>query len=219
MSNHRRFQTAAVLLAAALVAGASPPDAAPPEVNEFAIRDGGPYRGDPAAPVTLIEYSDFTCGYCVKFFRETWPQLEKRYVATGKVRFVYRDYPRRRGGPGLDAAVAARCAGEQHQYWGMHDFLFGRGGHVSQADVEQQAARLRLNVGAYTRCLGEPRHAEAAYGDRAEATSLGFVGTPGFVLMLSDRPEREPAVMIPGAVGFDVFQRHIERLLKVGAVR
>src|SRR5215216_5067549 len=79
--------------------------------GEAQLRDGGPTRGDAAAPVTLIEYSDFTCGYCVKFFRDTWPRLHSKYVATGKVRFIYRDYPRANSGAGLDAAVAARCAG------------------------------------------------------------------------------------------------------------
>ena len=62
-------------------------------------------RGNLNAPVTLIEYSDFTCGYCIKFFKETWPRLQARYVDTGKVRFLYRDYPRADQGPGLAAAV------------------------------------------------------------------------------------------------------------------
>ena len=57
-------------------------------------------RGQANAPVTLIEYSDFTCGYCLKFFKETWPRLQARYVETGKVRFLYKDYPRADQGPG-----------------------------------------------------------------------------------------------------------------------
>ena len=81
-------------------------------------------RGQANAPLTLIEYSDFTCGYCLKFFKRTWPRIQARYVDTGKVRFVYRDFPRGDQGPGLDAAVAARCAGAQGQYWAMHDRLF-----------------------------------------------------------------------------------------------
>ena len=78
-------------------------------------------RGQANAPVTLIEYSDFTCGYCLKFFRETWPRIQARYVDTGKVKFLYRDYPRADQGPGLDAAMAARCAGVQGKYWPMQD--------------------------------------------------------------------------------------------------
>ncbi|HZS11712.1 MAG TPA: thioredoxin domain-containing protein [Nitrospirales bacterium] len=177
------------------------------------LRDGGPMRGDAAAPVTLIEYSDFTCGYCVKFFRETWPRLHSKYVATGKLRFVYRDYPRANSGAGLDAAVAARCAGEQGQYWPMHDFLFDRAGRVSAGEVRQQAKTLGLRADVFQSCMSNARHAEHAFADRAEGSSLGFRGTPGFVLMLTKRPEREPALLIPGAVSYDVFEEQIERLL------
>ena len=67
-------------------------------------------RGKADAPVTLIEYSDFTCGYCLKFFKETWPKIQARYVDTGKVRFLYKDYPRADQGPGVTAALAARCS-------------------------------------------------------------------------------------------------------------
>lgn len=50
-------------------------------------------RGKADAPLTMIEYSDFTCGYCLKFFKETWPKIQARYVDTGKVRFLYKDIP------------------------------------------------------------------------------------------------------------------------------
>ncbi|HEY6262798.1 MAG TPA: thioredoxin domain-containing protein, partial [Nitrospiraceae bacterium] len=85
-----------------------------------AVTDDGRMRGRADAPITLLEYSDFTCGYCGKFFRETWPRLLSKYIETGKVRFVYRDYPRSDQGVGVEAAVAARCAGAQGRYWAMH---------------------------------------------------------------------------------------------------
>ena len=80
-------------------------------------------RGNPQASLTLLEYSDFTCGYCEKFFQETWPILFSEYIDTGKLRLVYRDFPRAPSGPSVDTALAARCAGEQGQYWAMHDRL------------------------------------------------------------------------------------------------
>ena len=189
-------------------------DAANAGESDLGLRSGGPMRGHTSAPVTLIEYSDFTCGYCSKFFRETWPRLQSKYVETGKVRFLYRDYPRSDRGAGLDAALAARCAGEQHQYWAMHDFLFASGGRVSAADVQRQAKALRLNVGDFTACLKDDRRTEAVFEDRAEGSALGFRGTPGFILVLTEHPERQAAIMIPGAFPFEVFEEHIERLLK-----
>src|SRR5919106_1078341 len=71
------------------------------------IADDGRIRGRADAPITLVEYSDFTCGYCLKFFRETWPRLQAKYIDTGKVKFVYRDYPRADRGAGVEAAAAA----------------------------------------------------------------------------------------------------------------
>ena len=94
-----------------------PVQAKPPE---FLIQDDDVVRGDPKAPITLVEYSDFTCHFCKKFFHDTFPKLLSEYIETGKVRFVYRDYPRGFGNP-LRAADAARCAGEQNAYWPMHD--------------------------------------------------------------------------------------------------
>ena len=89
------------------------------QASAGSIIDDGRIRGRVDAPLTLIEYSDFTCGYCVKFFKETLPRLQAKYIETGKVRFVYRDYPRADQGVAVEAAVAARCAGAQGRYWSM----------------------------------------------------------------------------------------------------
>src|SRR3989441_8254374 len=71
-----------------------------------------PTLGDPKASVLMIEFSDFTCGYCGRFYRETLPALKAEYLGAGKVRFAYRDYPRDPEGWGLVAAHAARS--EEH---------------------------------------------------------------------------------------------------------
>jgi protein-disulfide isomerase len=172
-------------------------------------------RGVATAPVTLIEYSDFTCGYCLKFFKETWPRLQARYVEPGKVRFLYRDYPRADQGPGLDAAIAARCAGAQGHYWAMHDRLFAEGGRLGTAVYLRQAAAIGLNQPAFERCLKEGRYTAAIFEDRQEANRWGFHGTPGFILMhtVGGATEKEPAIAIPGAFPFEMFAEEIDRLL------
>ena len=104
--------------------------AGPADVSAVSSTDDGRVQGKADAPLTLIEYSDFTCGYCMKFFKETLPKLQATYIETGKVRFVYRDYPRADRGVGVEAAVAARCAGAQGRYWAMHDRLFGEGRRI-----------------------------------------------------------------------------------------
>jgi len=188
------------------------PDWSGAQSTEQLVRDDGRMRGDPNAPVTLIEYSDFTCGYCGKFFRETWPRIQANYVQTGKVRFLYRDYPRAFRGPGLTAAVAARCAGDQSRYWVMHDRLFGSG-VFTFAMFKHHATRIGLDLPSFTKCVREGHHAEAIFDDRAEGVQLGFRGTPGFLLLRTQGAGEDPAVTLPGAFPYEVFQEQIERLL------
>ena len=172
-------------------------------------------RGLETAPVTLIEYSDFTCGYCLKFFRDTWPRIQARYVDTGKVRFLYKDYPRADQGPGFDAASAARCAGAQDKYWAMHDRLFAAGGRLDKQVYLRHAVALGLDQPAFERCMNDGRYAKAILADRQEANQWGFHGTPGFILVrtTAEPTEKEPAVAIPGAFPFEMFADEIDRLL------
>ena len=169
-------------------------------------------RGNPQAPLTLLEYSDFTCGYCEKFFQETWPILFSEYIDTGKVRLVYRDFPRALSGPSVDTAMAARCAGEQGQYWAMHDRLFSSSNKFSSAQLRQQAEDLQLDAKQFASCLEASRYTQDIFKDRMEAGQLGIRGTPHFVLYVTDHPQE--AVAIPGAFPYEVFKEEIDKLLQ-----
>ena len=184
--------------------------------RDFLDLENGPSRGSREAPVVLIEYSDFTCGYCKKFFLETWPRLKANYIETGKVRFLYRDYPRAERGLGLDAAIAARCAGAQGQYWSMHDRLLS-GGRLSEGAFQRNARGIGLDLEAYGTCRRDGRHDTDIFRDKAQGVQLGFRGTPGFLLLRLEkgRPNlrAHPPVRLPGAFPFEVFEEEIERLL------
>ncbi len=185
------------------------------QASDFLVRDGGRTRGNPQAPITLVEYSDFTCGFCLKFFQETWPRIREKYIETGKVRFLYRDFPRALQGPGVDAAIAARCAGDQGRYWQMHDQLFTNGGRFNEAAFQRYAQAIGLNQPLFMKCLEEAHHTGPVFQDRSEGVSLGFRGTPGFVLLRTEGEEREKEspIVIPGAFPFEVFEEQIDRLL------
>jgi len=183
---------------------------------DFLLREDGRLRGNAKAPVTLIEYSDFTCGFCQKWFKETWPRIQAKYVDTGKVRFSYRDYPRAFQGPGLDGALASRCAGEQNRYWAMHDELWGDR-RLGAEDLQRHAKAIKLDLPVFSKCMREERHTDDIFRDRAEGTILGFRGTPGFVLFRTDSSEKDPPVVIPGAFPFEVFEEQIDRLLGEGS--
>ena len=181
--------------------------------STFLLRKDDRIRGDQRAPVTLLEYSDYTCGYCEKFFEETWPLLYSDYIQTGKVRLIYRDFPRAISGPSVDTAMAARCAGEQGQYWSMHDRLFASHRKFSHDQLQKQAEDLRLNIQQFNKCFQEERYMESIYQDRMEGGSIGVRGTPHFILFLTHNPEAGPFLVIPGAFPYTSFQEQIEHLL------
>jgi len=181
--------------------------------STFLLRKDDRIRGDQRAPVTLLEYSDYTCGYCEKFFEETWPLLYSDYIQTGKVRLIYRDFPRAISGPSMDTAMAARCAGEQGQYWSMHDRLFASHRKFSRDQLQKQAEDLRLNIQQFNKCFQEERYMESIYQDRMEGGSIGVRGTPHFILFLTHNPEAGPFLVIPGAFPYTTFEEQIENLL------
>ena len=185
------------------------------DVGAVSVTDDGRVQGKADAPLTLIEYSDFTCGYCLKFFKETLPKLQATYIDTGKIRFVYRDYPRADRGVGVEAAVAARCAGAQGRYWAMHDRLFGEGSRLDSGGFKGFAKSLGLDQEQFGKCFDERRHLESIFQDRREANRWGFHGTPGFILMQTagGPTEKVPAVAIPGAFPYEAFAEEIDRML------
>ena len=169
-------------------------------------------RGNPRAPLTLLEYSDFTCGYCEKFFEETWPILFSEYIDTGKLRLVYRDFPRALSGPSVDTALAARCAGEQGQYWAMHDRLFSSSDKFSPAELHQQAEDLQLDAKRFASCFEASRYTTEIFKDRIEGGQLGARGTPYFILYATENPQE--AVVLPGAMPYEMFKEEIDKLLQ-----
>jgi protein-disulfide isomerase len=185
------------------------------QADAGSVTDDGRIRGSADAPITLIEYSDFTCGYCAKFFHETWPRLQAKYIDTGKMRLVYRDYPRADQGVGVEAAVAARCAGAQGRYWPMHDRLFSGGGRLDSGAFKGYAKVIGLDQTAFAKCVDERQYLESIFQDRQEANRWGFHGTPGFILTrtVGGPTEKEPAIAIPGAVPFEDFAEEIDRML------
>ncbi len=81
-------------------------------------------KGDPNAPITIVEYSDFECPYCGRFYADTYKQIDAEYIKTGKAKLVFKDFPLTIHPQAPKAAEAARCAQEQGKFWEMHDKLF-----------------------------------------------------------------------------------------------
>jgi protein-disulfide isomerase len=163
--------------------------------------------GDPNAPVTIVEFSDYQCPFCAQYTSETWPRLKAEFVDTGRVRYVFKDFPLANIHPQASKAhEAARCAGEQGTYWVMHDHLFAGqaewAGYLDHVSVfKRYAAELELDTTAFDACLDSARWTEAVNADLAEGAGLGVRGTPNFFI------DGYPLV---GAQPYETFQYAIE---------
>lgn len=173
--------------------------------------DGAYAVGDPNAPITIIEYTDFQCPYCSRHFEQTYPQVKENYIDTGVVYYVFKDFPLTQIHPqAVLAASAARCAGEQDAYPEMHDVLFttqsewsGR----SDADTlfNQYAAEMGLDEAQFATCLADGTYEDNIYADLNEGASFGIDGTPAFFLN---------GYFLSGAQPYSTFVDAVEFLLE-----
>ena len=174
--------------------------------------DDDPALGDPKAPVTIIEFGDYQCPFCRVFWRDTFPRLKKDYIDTGKVRFIYRDYPQAVHQEAVLSAMAAECADDQGQYYEFHDKLFReqdrRGRDVVRykaAELKRWAADIKLDTAAFNACLDSERHKDDVMKVFKDLDGLGFDGTP--IFFVNGR-------VLAGAHPFATFQKVIEEFLK-----
>jgi protein-disulfide isomerase len=165
-----------------------------------------PTLGFPSAPVTIIEFSDFQCSFCKRFWVETLPRLKEAYLDTGKARFIYRHFAIL-GKHSEQAALAAACAQEQGRFWEYHDQLFRNQGGLAftEAKLKQYSDDIGLNAGVFGTCLGTGKYREKVERETAAAVNLGGRGTPFFIV--------EQRLLF-GAQPYSVFQRIIDEELK-----
>lgn len=197
-----------VILAGWMLAFAVVPAKAAPQsvsIEEVLATLGkGPTMGSANASVTIVEFADFQCSFCRKFWADTLPKLKETYVKKGQVRFIYRHFAIL-GKFSVQAAQAVECAGEQGKFWEYHDRLFANQGAFTDAKLKKYARELKLNVAAFSKCLDSGRYKEKVEGETTVAASLGARGTPTF--FVNER-------LLVGAQPFEVFQSVIEEELR-----
>jgi protein-disulfide isomerase len=169
--------------------------------------------GAATAPVTLVEFTDYQCPFCKRFHERSWPEIKSKYVDTGKVRYIVRDMPLSFHGQAMPAAIAAECAGQQGQFWPVHEALFNGQESLSPEMIKKTAAKFGVASEAFERCIADPRIKAGVTADIAEAEKIGVNGTPGFVLGARHGDKIE-GTMILGAQPTNVFSSRIDALLK-----
>ena len=170
--------------------------------------DDDSFLGKKSAPVVVVEFSDFQCPFCRSFWRDTLPLIKSEYIDTGKVRFVYRDFPLGFHPGAIPAAQATECAEDQGKFWEMHDKIFieqdKQGSGTVQFgvdDLKRWAGEMGLNAGEFNSCLDSGKYAEEVSNDLKDGQAAGVSGTPSFFIN---------GKLVVGAQPFSAFKAIID---------
>ena len=162
------------------------------------------FYGDPNAPITLVEFGDFNCGYCGRWADEVLPKIDEKYIKTGKVRMAYVHFPIL-GADSMTAAEASECAGQQDKFWEYHNILFAHQGiGFTPENLSLLAEQADLDAAVFEQCLANFPERESLDGDIRLSQVMGVRGTPAFLVN---------GVALAGAYPYEDFERVIEGTL------
>ncbi len=171
--------------------------------------DDDPVKGKADAPVTIIEFSDFQCPFCAKFYKETLPSIDSQYIKTGKVKLVFRDFPLSSiHQTAQKAAEAGECAHEQGKFWEMHNKIFDNQESLSVDNLKKWAADLGLDTTKFNSCLDSGKYESEVEDDVEDAQAAFVSGTPSFFVN---------GVAVSGALPYDSFKQIIDSQLNAAS--
>lgn len=176
------------------------------QVMMAVIANARHFYGDPNAPVTLVEFGDFNCGYCGRWAKETFPQIDKNYIKTGKVRMAYVHYPIL-GPDSMTAAEASECAAQQDEgnFWNYHNLLFANQGiGFTKENLTKLAGDMELDTARFETCLNTFPNRPLLEDDIRLAQVMGVRGTPAFLVN---------GIPLAGAYPYEDFVKVIEGTL------
>ena len=148
----------------------------------------GVTRGDPNAPVTIIEFADFQCPACQQFYQQVEPLIQTEFISTGKAKYLYYDFPLVSvHNHAFLAARAGHCAEDQNKFWEYHDVLYrNQNRWVPEPNptktLEGYAKDLGMDAGAFKGCLESDKHADLVTANMELASQLQLEGTPSVLV-------------------------------------
>ena len=163
-----------------------------------------PIKGDKNAPVTIIEFSDYQCPFCSRFYSDTLSQIDEQYIKTGKVKFAYKDFPLSFHPLAQKSAEAAKCVRDQdgdEGYWALHDKIFENQGSLSLDNLKQWAREVGADGGEFDTCLDSGKFASDVQAEFREGQGAGVRGTPAFFVN---------GKLLSGAQPFVAFKQAID---------
>ena len=187
----------------------------PPKVtlNTF-LGNGSPVLGDNNAPITLVEFGDYQCHFCNVFFHTTKDKIVQKYVETGKVKIIFKDY-NIIGPDSVNASYGAHCANEQELFWEYHDILYSNwtgenNGWASSENLLKFAKEINLDLDQWSDCMINGNNSQTILASNEDARALELTGTPAFFVIGTDGE----TTRLFGAQPFETFERIFETELK-----
>lgn len=179
--------------------------------SEYLTNNGSPKNGFDDAVISIVEFGDYQCTFCYKFHQNTLNAIKIQYIDTGKVSFVYRDFPLN-GRDSILAAEASYCADDQGKYWEYHNMLFSNWagentGWITESLLLDIANFMDLNIIEFHDCLNQHTHYQKVIDNENYAKQIGINATPSF-LIFND----EQLIKIIGAQPLEKFQNAINQL-------
>jgi len=183
-----------------------------PTTAKISIK-GKQVMGSADAPVTVVEFADYQCPFCLRFTKTTFPLLKKKYIDTGKVRWVALNLPLSFHKDARKAAQAAHCAGEQDKFWEMRELLFRNPQKLNTENLPAHAETLSLDITVFKECLQSDRHLADIDQDAKDANAVRLTGTPSFIIGKTAGDEITGQVVI-GAQPMNKFDAAIGKALR-----
>jgi protein-disulfide isomerase len=185
---------------------------APSDKVHLKMASGWHWMGRDDAPVTVVEFTDYQCPFCRKYHTESFAELKKNYIDTGKVRFVSRDLPLDFHPNAQRAAEAAWCAGEQNKYWELRDTMIANSSDLSKEAIAKYAQTNALDLASFQACADAEKYKAEIQKGVADAGTVGISATPSFVIgkTAADAIDGDRVV---GAVPESVFENEIQKFM------
>ena len=176
------------------------------------MSQASPIFGSVDSPVTIIEFGDYQCPNCQKWFLNTKPDIVTNYIDTGKSNLYFVDLAFL-GDDSLTAAAATYCADEQERYWDYHSYLYSNqrgidGGWADASSLQDYAEVLELDTDSFARCMDSKKYEKSIVFNMEEAINNEIKVTPSFIIVGANGQET-----IKGPQPFPVFEKIIESFL------
>ena len=175
------------------------------------VEGGSPILGSPSAPITIVEWGDYQCTYCYKFHETSLNDIKEKFVDTGKVKMIFRDFPLN-GADSILASQAAFCAEEQNKYWQFHNIVYQnwageRTGWITSNSLRVFAEFAELDLSMFDKCMELNSYQDKINQSYEFGKEIGIDATPSF-LVFND----EKVIKIRGNQPLEVFLKAFDEL-------